>query len=67
VFTSVYGPPVSVFDHLSPPERKEKVLAAYWRNMAMQPLNVRTLDDVDIGALKVERKDEGTEGYELVD
>ncbi|KAK0738863.1 hypothetical protein B0T18DRAFT_423004 [Schizothecium vesticola] len=66
VFNNVYGPPVSVFDRL-PPERKEKVLATYWKNLAMRPLNVRALDDVDVGALKVQREDEGTEGYALVD
>ena len=66
VFNNVRGPPVSVFDRL-PPERKEKVLAAYWKNLAMRPLNVRVLDGVDVGGLKVQREDEGTEGYELVD
>ena len=65
VFNNVYGPPISVFDRL-PPERKEVVLAAYWKNMAMQPLNVRALDDVEIGSLTVQRTDEGTEGYVLV-
>jgi hypothetical protein len=64
VFNNVYGPPIRVFDSL-PPERKEKALAIYRKNMAMQPLNVRALDDVDILSLKVERTDEGTEGYSL--
>jgi hypothetical protein len=53
-----------VFDSL-PPERKERVLAIYWKNMAMQPLNVRALDNVDIDSLRVSRTDEGTEGYTL--
>jgi len=53
-----------VFDSL-PPERKERVMAVYWKNMALQPLNVRALDDVDLEFLKVERTDEGTEGYTL--
>ncbi|KAK4443385.1 hypothetical protein QBC34DRAFT_488382 [Podospora aff. communis PSN243] len=66
VFNNVYGPPISVFDSL-PPERKEVVLAIYWKNMAMQPLNVRTLDNVDIQLLEVKRTDEGTEGYALPD
>jgi len=64
VFNNVYGPPISVFDSL-PPERKERVMAVYWKNMALQPLNVRALDDVDLEFLKVERTDEGTEGYTL--
>lgn len=65
VFNKVYGPPVSVFDRL-PPERREVVLAAYHKNLAMRPLNVRALDDVDIRALKVHRVNEGTGGYEIV-
>jgi len=64
VFNNVYGPPISVFDRL-PPERKEQVLAVYWKNLAVRPLNVRALDYVDIGSLEVRRADEGTEGYEL--
>ena len=64
VFNNVYGPPISVFDRL-PLERKEQVLAVYWKNLAMRPLNVRALDYVDIGSLEVQRTDEGTEGYEL--
>lgn len=66
MYNNVYGPPASVFDRL-PPERKEVVLAAYWKNLDLRPLNVRALDDVDIWALKIQREDEGTEGYELVD
>ena len=66
VFKNVYGPPISVFDSL-PPERKEAVLAIYWKNMAMQPLNVRALDDIDLVSLEIKRTDEGTEGYVLTD
>jgi len=66
VFNNVYGPDFSVFENL-PPERKAKVLAVYWKNMALQPLNVRALDDVDINTLKIERRDEGTDGYTLGD
>ncbi|TFB01173.1 hypothetical protein CCMA1212_007055 [Trichoderma ghanense] len=66
VFSNVYGPPISVFDKL-PPERKEKALAVYHKNMAMQPLNVRTIEGVDLDKLRplTKREDEGTEGYEL--
>ena len=66
MFNNVYGPPISVFDSL-PPERKEQVLAVYWKNLAMRPLSVRALDNVDVGSLEVQRTDEGTEGYELAE
>lgn len=63
VFMDVYGPPLSAFDGL-PPERRERVMAAYHANRALQPLNVRALD-VDLATLPVQRADEGTEGYVL--
>ncbi|KAK3356729.1 Mss4-like protein [Lasiosphaeria hispida] len=64
VFSNVYGPPLSVLE-AAPPERKERVMAAYWRNMMLQPLNVRALDGVGRDTLHIERSDEGTEGYVL--
>ncbi|KAL7807908.1 Mss4-like protein [Trichoderma aethiopicum] len=66
VFSNVYGPPISVFDKL-PPERKEKALAVYHKNMAMQPLNVRAAEGIRLDDLRplINRQDEGTEGYEL--
>ncbi|KAK0710673.1 Mss4-like protein [Lasiosphaeris hirsuta] len=64
VFNNVYGPPLSVFDAV-PPERKERVMAVYWKNVMLQPLNVRALDGIDRGTLWIERSDEGTEGYVL--
>jgi hypothetical protein len=64
VFSNVYGPPLSVFDRL-PAGKREQALAIYRRNMALQPLNVRALDGVDIATLHIERTDEGTEGYVL--
>ncbi|KAM7208278.1 hypothetical protein V8F20_001256 [Naviculisporaceae sp. PSN 640] len=64
VFTNVYGPPISVFDQL-PAERRERALAVYWKNMALQPVNVRVLDGVDLGALPIQTTDEGAEGYVL--
>ena len=60
----MYGPPLSVFDRL-PPERKERALEVYRRNMALQPLNVRALEGVELETLQIERSDEGTEGYVL--
>jgi hypothetical protein len=53
-----------VFDSL-PPERRNVVLAMYWKNMVMQALNVRALNGVDIASLAAQRTDEGTEGYTL--
>lgn len=40
-------------------------MAVYWKNMALQPVNVRVLDGVDLKLLKIERTDDGTEGYVL--
>ncbi|KAH0492000.1 hypothetical protein TgHK011_003400 [Trichoderma gracile] len=66
VFSNVYGPPISVFERL-PPERKEKALAVYHKNMAMQPLNVRAMEGIKIDNLRplIKREHEGTQGYEL--
>jgi hypothetical protein len=66
VFGNIYGPPISVFDKL-PPERKEKVLEIYRKNLQLQPLNVRAMEGVDLTELKINRSDEGTEGYVLND
>lgn len=66
VFSNVYGPPLSVFDSV-PADRKEAVMAKYWESMALQPVNVRALDGVDLKTLRpmTVRSDEGTEGYVL--
>lgn len=66
VFSNIYGPPISVFDKL-PPERKERALAVYHKNMAMQPLNVRAIEGVKVDTFQslIKREDEGTDGYEL--
>ncbi|KXJ86424.1 glutathione-dependent formaldehyde-activating enzyme [Microdochium bolleyi] len=64
VYKTVYGPPITIFDRL-PAEMRERALAVYYRNMSLQPLNVRTLDGIDTASLRIERNDEGTEGYEL--
>ncbi|KAM7186062.1 hypothetical protein V8F33_012053 [Rhypophila sp. PSN 637] len=64
VFTTVYGPPISLFDRL-PAERKGRALAVYWKNMALQPVNVRVLDGVDLSPLTIQTTDEGVEGYVL--
>ncbi|KAF2663829.1 glutathione-dependent formaldehyde-activating enzyme [Microthyrium microscopicum] len=64
VFSNIYGPPRSMFDKLAP-ERKEKALKVYHKNMQLQPLNVRAVEGVDISSLHIIRSDEGTEGYKL--
>ncbi|KAK0387227.1 hypothetical protein NLU13_5540 [Sarocladium strictum] len=64
VFSNIYGPDPGIFDKL-PPERREMALKMYHKNMALQPLNVRTFEGLDLGTLKVERDDCGTEGYKL--
>lgn len=64
VYSNIYGPPISIFDKL-PPERKEYALGVYHKNMALQPLNVRAMEDVDLASLNINRTDEGTKGYEL--
>jgi hypothetical protein len=64
VFSNIYGPDPSIFDKL-PPERREKALEMYHKNMALQPLNVRTIEGLDLRSIKVERDNCGTEGYAL--
>ncbi|UKZ94678.1 uncharacterized protein TrAFT101_009530 [Trichoderma asperellum] len=66
VFSNIYGPPISVFDKL-PAEKKERALAVYHKNMSIQPLNVRAMNDLDLDAIRslIKREDEGTEGYNL--
>ncbi|KAL7800335.1 hypothetical protein V8C37DRAFT_364924 [Trichoderma ceciliae] len=66
IFSNIYGPPKSIFDKL-PPEKKDQALTVYHKNMSMQPLNVRAMDNVNLNALRplIKREDEGTEGYEL--
>jgi hypothetical protein len=66
IFSNIYGPPISVFDKL-PLERKENALKLYHKNMQLQPLNVRAINGVDLFNLKINRADEGTEGYKLED
>ncbi|EHK20763.1 uncharacterized protein TRIVIDRAFT_223731 [Trichoderma virens Gv29-8] len=66
VFSNIYGPPISIFDKL-PAERKERALSVYYKNMAMQPLNLRAIEDVKLDTLRplIKREDEGTDGYGL--
>ena len=64
VYKTIYGPPITIFDRL-PVERRERALAVYFRNMELQPLNVRTLEGTNIDSLLIQRSNDGTEGYEL--
>lgn len=66
VYSNVYGPPITVFDKL-PPERKERALAAYAKNLDLKPLNVRAMEGVKPESLAIQRSDEGTDGYSLED
>ncbi|KAM3451319.1 hypothetical protein NHJ6243_009617 [Beauveria neobassiana] len=66
VFKNIYGPDPSVFDKLAP-ERRAVVLEIYHKNMALQPVNVRTIEGLDLKSIKVERSDSGTDGYVLDD
>lgn len=63
-FATVLGPPLSVFDNV-PPERKERVMAVYHKNMSMLPLNVRCMEGLDVSSLRIEKVDYGEEDYEL--
>lgn len=56
---NVYGPPQSVIDRL--PEEKKEVVK---KNLDVKPVNIRVLEGVDVKYLKIERLDEGTDGYE---
>ena len=63
VYTNIYGPPQSVLDAV-PPERKERFMAVYNKNMSLQPLNTRALDGIDLNKVNVVRSNVGTAGYE---
>lgn len=54
----IHGPPKAVFDRL--PEARRNALRG---NFEILPVRVRLLDRVEWEELKVERSDEGTEGY----
>ncbi|PWY94650.1 hypothetical protein BO94DRAFT_582038 [Aspergillus sclerotioniger CBS 115572] len=54
----LHGPPQSVVDRL--PAAKQEMVR---QNLAIMPLRVGILDGVEWSDLKVERSDEGTEGY----
>ncbi|OAA75086.1 Mss4-like protein [Akanthomyces lecanii RCEF 1005] len=64
MFWRIYGPPISFFDKL-PPERLPIVMDNYAKNMNVQPVSVRMLDDVEMETLKIDHDDCGTEGYTL--
>lgn len=66
MFVNNYGPPegASFFDRV-PAERRDFVLSVYRKNMNSAPVQVRSLETVDLKSLKVQRKNTGTEGYVL--
>lgn len=61
-FGNGYGPPQEVVDRLSD-AKKEFVK----RQLRIQTVNVRTLEDVEWGKIEVKKEDEGTDGYVLPD
>lgn len=58
VFLNVYGPPKEIVDKL--PEAKREFVR---KNLQIQPVNIRVLEGVEWEDLKIERSDEGTDGY----
>ncbi|KOS19993.1 hypothetical protein ESCO_005593 [Escovopsis weberi] len=59
VYMNLYGPPQHLVDGF-PEEKKAQVRAM----LDLKPVNVRHLENVDLGALAIERNVEGTDGYE---
>lgn len=62
IYAVTVGPPQSIVDKL--PEDKQKFVEQQRR---IQPLYVRAMNGVDWESLKIERSDEGTEGYSVSD
>jgi len=58
LYTVPWGPPKEVFDSFSE-ARKEFVRP----KLELRPIRISVLDDVEWDDLKIERSDEGTEGY----
>ncbi|KAI8211283.1 Centromere protein V [Colletotrichum sp. SAR 10_66] len=61
-FGNLYGPPQSIVDRL--PEAKKEFVR---KQLEIQPLNVRVLNEVDWEELDIKWANEGTEGYALSD
>lgn len=62
LFENIYGPPPEFIEAI-PEERRAKATELIKKNMAMACINVRCLENV--GDVKIEQSDEGTEGYRL--
>lgn len=62
IYAVTVGPPQSIVDRL--PEAKQKFVEQQRR---IQPLYVRAMNEIDWKDLKIERTDEGTEGYSVSD
>ncbi|KAI1861460.1 uncharacterized protein JN550_010840 [Neoarthrinium moseri] len=58
IWDDLYGPPKELV--ATWPEARQAMVA---RNLSIRPLSVRALDGVEWDQLKIERADEGTEGY----
>jgi hypothetical protein len=58
VVMNVYGPPQEVVEKW--PEARQAIVK---KNLDLKPVNVRTLDGVGVGRLKINKTEAGTEGY----
>lgn len=58
MFSDLYGPPAELVATWS--EARQAMVA---RKLNINPLNVRALEGVEWDTIKVNRTDEGTEGY----
>lgn len=62
IYGVAVGPPTAVVKKLS--EEKQKFVEQQRR---IQPLYVRAMNGVELDKIKVQRNDEGTEGYTVLD
>jgi hypothetical protein len=58
VYMQIHGPPKVIFD--SWPEAKREAVRG---NFEILPIRIAVLDGVEWDQLKIERTDEGTDGY----
>ncbi|KAI1109897.1 Mss4-like protein [Nemania sp. NC0429] len=64
VFSVVHGPPLTILDTI-PAGQHEHFMSVYRKSVNLQPLNIRSMEEVDLASLHITRTDEGTEGYAL--
>jgi hypothetical protein len=54
----MHGPPKALVDRL--PVEKQEIVR---KNLSIFPVRIAILDSVDFSRIKIQRSDEGTEGY----